>query len=90
MLTEIVVTGKKSRYLPFEDVKEFPTYGMKALETVRDVFGFCQASGGLYYGTPNDVDTAAELKAAAAKAQGKEGDEAKLMTLKQFFKTHFA
>lgn len=82
-------TGKKTRFVILEDVDEFPTYGMKPLETVRDIFKFCQINGGFYYGVPNDVDTAVELKAAAAKAQGKSGDEAKLMTMKRFFETHF-
>ena len=69
---------------------EFPTFGMKPLETVRDIFRFCQMNGGFYYGVPNDVGTAAELKAAAAKAQGKSGEDAELMTMKRFFKAHFA
>ncbi|SPO06691.1 uncharacterized protein DNG_09384 [Cephalotrichum gorgonifer] len=83
------VTGKKARYVVLENVDDFPTFGMRALETVREIYQFCQIDGGLYYGVPNDVDTAAELKAAAAKAQGKEGEDAKLMTMKKFFKAHF-
>lgn len=71
-------------------MEEFPTFGVKALGTVKDIFKFCQINGGLYYGVPNDVDTAAELKAAAAKAQGKSGEDAKLTTTRRFFEKHFA
>jgi len=72
------------------NVDDIQTYGMKALETVKHVFSFSQASGGHYFGTPNDVEPAAELKRLAAEAQGKQGDETKLLTVKQFWKDHFA
>lgn len=90
VLTASVATGKKTRFVTLEDTDEFMTLGMRALGTVKDIFLFCQMNGGLYYGVPNDVDTAAELKTAAAKAQGKEGEDAELMTMKRFFKMHFA
>ncbi|PKS05823.1 hypothetical protein jhhlp_007652 [Lomentospora prolificans] len=83
------VSGKKARYIPMKSLNDLQTYGMRALETVKSVFGFSQASGGFYYGTPNDVGPATELKRAAAEARGKEGDEAKLLTIKQFWKQHF-
>ena len=90
MLTSYTATGKKTRFVILEDVEEFPTFGVKALDTVKDIFRFCQINGGLYYGVPNDVDTANQLKAAAAKAQGKTGEDAELMTMRRFFATRFA
>ncbi|ROT37484.1 NAD(P)-binding protein [Sodiomyces alkalinus F11] len=83
-------TGKKARFRFMETWEELETYGMSGLVTVQRMFGFCQYSGGLYYGLPNDTMQAAELKAAAATAQGKTGDDAKLMTLERFFKQHLA
>lgn len=71
-------------------VEEIETYGMTALITVREMFSLCQVSGGLYYGAPNDTTLAAKLKAAAAAAQGKTGEDAQLMTLERFFKQNFA
>jgi hypothetical protein len=88
LLTQ-VATGKKSRFVPMENWKEFPTYGLRPMETVRDMFGFCQYSGGLYYGVPNDAVVPAKLKKMAAEAQGKTGDDLGLMTLEKFFKDHF-
>ncbi|KAF6843239.1 NmrA family protein [Colletotrichum musicola] len=82
-------TGKKARYVHVEDWRFFETYGVRALGTVRDMFGFVQLSGGLYYGEPNDAAIPKVLKAAAAEAQGKTGEEAELMTLEKFFKVHF-
>ncbi|KAF6827170.1 NmrA family protein [Colletotrichum plurivorum] len=82
-------TGKKARYVPVEDWRSFETYGVRALETIRDMFGFVQVSGGLYYGEPNDAASPKLLKAAAAEAQGKTGEEAELMTSERFFKVHF-
>lgn len=66
------------------------TYGVEAFETVKYMFGFCQHSGGLYYGVPNDVATTGELKARAAEAKGESGDNAKLMTLERFLGKYFA
>jgi len=54
-----------------ENWKDFPTYGLRPLEIVRDMFGFCQFAGGLYFGTPNDVVSPAQLKKVAAEAQGR-------------------
>lgn len=70
--------------------QELETYGMPALVTVQRMFGFCQHSGGLYYGHANDASMAAGLKRVAAAAQGKSGEDAELMTLERFFKIHFA
>ncbi|KAH7255451.1 uncharacterized protein BKA55DRAFT_688467 [Fusarium redolens] len=83
------VTGKKARFIPIEDWKTMETYGDQSFETVKYMFGFCQHSGGLYYGVPNDLSPAAELKAKAAEAKGQSGD-AKLMALGGFWKKYFA
>lgn len=71
-------------------IEDIETYGMTALITVQQMFAFCQHSGGLYYGVPNNINSPAELKALAAAAQGKTGEDAQLMTLARFFKQHFA
>ncbi|KAF5019130.1 hypothetical protein F66182_8866 [Fusarium sp. NRRL 66182] len=84
------VTGKKARFIPIEDWRTVETYGVEAFETVKYMFGFCQYSGGLYYGVPNDLVTAGELKARAAEAKGESGDKSKLMTLEDFFSKNFA
>ncbi|KAI8725404.1 NmrA domain-containing protein [Fusarium sp. LHS14.1] len=84
------LTGKKARFVPIEDWKTMETYGVEAFETVKYMFGFCQYSGGLYYGVPNDVVTTGELKAKAAEAKGESGDNAKLMTLERFLGKYFA
>ncbi|KAF4341359.1 hypothetical protein FBEOM_4708 [Fusarium beomiforme] len=83
------VTGKKARFVPIEDWKTMETYGDQSFETVKYMFGFCQYSGGLYYGVPNDLGRAAELKAKAAEAKGQSGDT-KLMTLAGFWEKYFA
>ncbi|RGP73391.1 family 1 [Fusarium longipes] len=82
------VTGKKARFVPMEDWKSMETYGDTGFETVKYMFGFCQYSGGLYYGVPNDLGPASDLKARAAEAKGTAGDE-KLMTLERFWQKYF-
>jgi hypothetical protein len=72
--------------VPIDDWKSFETYGERGLETVKYMFGFCQHSGGLYYGVPNDLTVPRELKSTAVEAQG--GGEGNLMTLEIFFKKH--
>ncbi|KAF2187323.1 NAD(P)-binding protein [Zopfia rhizophila CBS 207.26] len=83
------VTGKKARFEELPKWQDFETYGMRSLETIKGMFGFCQESGGRYYGVETESSTAAELKKAAADAQGKSGDEAKLLTLEAWFKREF-
>ncbi|KAF5549227.1 hypothetical protein FNAPI_8047 [Fusarium napiforme] len=81
--------GNKTRFVPIEDWKAMETYGDQSFETVKYIFGFCQHSGGLYYGVPNDLGPATELKAKAAEAKGQSSD-AKLMTLEGFWEKYFA
>lgn len=54
------------------------------------MFGFCQESGGRYFGEETENRTAATLKKIAAEARGKSGHETKLLTLEEFFKREFA
>ena len=83
------MTGKKSRFeeIPWQSLE---TYGSRALETVKLMFGFCQESGGRYYGVDTENDTAAILKRKAEEAKGKSGDDAKLLTLEKWFAREFA
>lgn len=54
------------------------------------MFGFCQESGGRYYGEETENSTAAGLKKKAAEACGKSGSETELLTLESFFEREFA
>ncbi|KAF7549588.1 hypothetical protein G7046_g8289 [Stylonectria norvegica] len=83
------VTGAKARFVPVEDWKTMETYGDKSIETVKSMFGFCQHSGGLYYGVPNDVAVSGKLKANAAAAKGEDGDKVALTTLEAFVTKYF-
>lgn len=65
------------------------TYDTKVYNTIREMFGFCQISGGLYYSVPNDTMDAKELKAAAAQAKGTKGGNASLASLHAFITQHF-
>ncbi|KAF7556872.1 hypothetical protein G7Z17_g1110 [Cylindrodendrum hubeiense] len=84
------VTGKKARFVPIEDWRSIETHDDRFLVTVRGMFGLCQHSGGCYYGTPNSTAVAFELKQAAISAQGGNREDVKLLTLKEFFQTHFS
>ena len=76
------VTGKKAEYVPMPlETLEKP--GNKELQTIKEVFEFTQATGGLYYGVANDVSAAAELKKSAAKTRGDE--DGALMTWEKFW-----
>ncbi|KAG8677413.1 hypothetical protein FPOAC1_003429 [Fusarium poae] len=81
------VTGKKARFVPIEDWKSMETYGDTGFETVKYMFGFCQYSGGLYYGVPNDLAPAADLKARAVEAKG--AGDGELMTIERFWQKYF-
>ncbi|KAF3037458.1 hypothetical protein E8E12_001371 [Didymella heteroderae] len=83
------VTDKKARFEEIPRWQDFDTYGIRALETVKLMFGFCQESGGRYYGEETEKHTAAGLKKAAAEARGLSDDQTKLLTLEEFFKREF-
>jgi hypothetical protein len=77
----------------FEEIprwQDFETYGIGALESVKLTFGFCQESGGRYYGVETEAGTAAELKRLAIGASGKDIADSKLLTLDRFFEREFA
>lgn len=84
------VTGKKARFEEIPRWQDFDTYGIRALETVKLMFGFCQESGGRYYGEETENRTAASPKKVAAEARGLSGHETELLTLEEFFKKEFA
>ncbi|KAH7355479.1 hypothetical protein BKA66DRAFT_575365 [Pyrenochaeta sp. MPI-SDFR-AT-0127] len=79
-------TGKKARFEEVPKWQDLEIYGIRALEAIKLMFGFCQESGGRYYGDETEASTAAELKKKATEASGKTGDDTKLFTLKSFFK----
>lgn len=54
------------------------------------MFGFCQESGGRYFGEVTENRTAAGLKKAAAQARGLSDDRLELLTLEEFFEREFA
>ncbi|KAL2674324.1 hypothetical protein Neosp_012775 [[Neocosmospora] mangrovei] len=83
-------TGKKARFVPLEDWRLLKTDGTRVMQTLKEMFGFCYVSGGLYYGEPNNVDLSASLKQAAAAAQGRSGKDTCLYSLSQYFKDTFA
>ncbi|KAF2465797.1 NAD(P)-binding protein [Lindgomyces ingoldianus] len=82
-------TGKKTAFEEISKWEDLEVYGIRALETVKGMFGFCQESGGRYYGVENEKATAAQLKKRAAEARGQTGEETKLMTLEKWFERGF-
>ncbi|KAI8653684.1 hypothetical protein LRP88_00578 [Fusarium phalaenopsidis] len=83
-------TGKRARFVPLEDWRLLQTDGTRVMQTVKEMFGFCYESGGLYYGEPNNVNLSASLKQAAAAAQGRSGENTGLYSLGEYFKDVFA
>lgn len=85
------VTGKKSRVKYLGSVDEFETFGEKGLEDVREMFRFLQHTGGKYFdgGVEIESETARALKAEAMRAVGGSEEEARLMSIKEFFEMHF-
>jgi hypothetical protein len=81
-------TGKKARFEAVPKWQDLEIYGIHALETIKLMFGFCQESGGRYFGEETEGNTALELKKKAAKASGRDA-AAKLSTLGEFFKQNF-
>ncbi|KAL5113689.1 hypothetical protein ACEQ8H_008442 [Pleosporales sp. CAS-2024a] len=83
------VTRIQARFEEIPRWQDFETCGIGALETVKLTFGVCQESGGLYYGAEPEIETAAGLKRAVAKASGRDIAESKLLTLDEFFEREF-
>ncbi|CAG7965677.1 unnamed protein product [Penicillium olsonii] len=82
------VTGKKARFVPQAAPSDFPTYGVGALEEIRDIYAFTQHMGGNFFGHPNAIETSKELKKASLKAKGQ--PDSKLITIREYFGKHFA
>ncbi|KAF2258880.1 NAD(P)-binding protein [Lojkania enalia] len=82
-------TGKIAMFEEIPNWRDLEVYGIRALETVKLIFGFVQEAGGKYYGVETEARTAAELKRKAAEASGKFGNDAKLSTLGKFFAENF-
>ncbi|KAF2875197.1 hypothetical protein BDV95DRAFT_626692 [Massariosphaeria phaeospora] len=83
------VTGKKSRYEEIPDWHDLEVYGIRALETIKLMFGFVQEAGGKYWGVETEKGTAAGLKRKGAEAGGKSGKEVELLTLEGWFEREF-
>ncbi|KAL9611184.1 MAG: hypothetical protein Q9167_004169 [Letrouitia subvulpina] len=81
------VTGKKSRYVPvLPSWEAFDTHGVPELEDIKNMFGFTQLTGGHYFGPcRTESATATILKKEAALARGKDGEDARLISVKQWF-----
>ncbi|KAJ5766292.1 uncharacterized protein N7511_003908 [Penicillium nucicola] len=87
--TFIQVTGKKARFIGYEDPSQFPAFDKPELKESRDVFAFYQLRNGELFGTGiTESQTAAELKQAAFKAKGGKGRE-NLTTCAEWFREVF-
>lgn len=83
------VTGKKARVKIIESPDEFPTYGLRVMEDVRDMFRFLQRAEGRYFnGEETEDKTSARLKADALKAIGVSEDYT-LMSVEKYFQKYF-
>ncbi|EER40273.1 NmrA family transcriptional regulator [Histoplasma capsulatum H143] len=84
------VTGKKSRYVPIE-TEQFPTMGgIRALESIRDMYVFTQWAGGRYFANMEfDVEQAKALKKSVQDVVAA-GDPKPLMSSEQFFAKMFS
>ncbi|PGH05676.1 hypothetical protein GX51_02836 [Blastomyces parvus] len=84
-----IVTGKKSRYVPLE-IEKFPTMGIRALESIRDMYSFTQWAGGRYFANQEfDAEPAKALKKSVQEVVAP-GEPKPLMTAEQFFAQMFS
>ncbi|KAF3403484.1 NmrA-like family domain-containing protein [Penicillium rolfsii] len=68
----INITGKKARFIGYEDPAEFPAFGKPELQESRDVFSFYRLREGEIFGNGiTESRTAADLKRAAFEAKSK-------------------
>ncbi|KAK9445463.1 NmrA family transcriptional regulator [Metarhizium brunneum] len=79
-------SGKKSRFNEVKDWTTIETHGEPEIETVKNLFGFVQYTGGQFFGVPSDVAQSKKLKAAATTAKGRPASDGKLTTVEQFAK----
>lgn len=64
-------------------------YGEGLLEIVKNMFGFCQYFGGLYYVELNDLMFFIDLKRIVVEVKGLIVDDVKLMMLEIFLMKYF-
>lgn len=83
------VTGKKARVKIIASPEDLPTYGLRVMEDVRDMFRFLQRAEGRYFnGDETEDHTSRRLKADALKAMGESGDYS-LTSVEKYFKKYF-
>ncbi|KAF2027972.1 NAD(P)-binding protein [Setomelanomma holmii] len=82
-------TGKTARFDEVPKWQNLEVYGIRALETVKLMFGFCQESGARYFGEVTEAETASQLKRSAREACGRRYTNAHLSTTENFFKRGF-
>ncbi|KLJ10302.1 hypothetical protein EMPG_14322 [Blastomyces silverae] len=84
------VTGKKSRYVPLE-IAKFPTMGgIRALESIRDMYSFTQWADGRYFANQEfDAEQAKALKKSVQDVVAP-GEPKSLTTAEQFFAKMFS
>ncbi|KAL2366331.1 hypothetical protein RJZ56_000788 [Blastomyces dermatitidis] len=84
------VTGKTSRYVPLE-IEKFPTMGgIRALESIRDMYSFTQWADGRYFANQEfDAEQAKALKKSVQDVVAP-GEPKSLMTAEQFFAKMFS
>ncbi|CAI7631484.1 unnamed protein product [Penicillium manginii] len=83
-------TCREARWLPIlPSWEEFDTHGIHELEDVKLMFGFTQITGGMYFGSPTERETAQKLKKATAIALGYPEDKHSLASLKDWFAARF-
>jgi hypothetical protein len=85
----MLATGKKARFEEVTKWQDLEVYGIRALETVKLMFGFCQESGGRYYGDITEAGSASELKKRVNEACENPNGQGKLANLEGFFKREF-
>lgn len=66
------------------------THGVKFLENMKLVFELTQKTGGLYYEEQADTKDHAELKKDVWESMGKSRDDAKLITVKEWFAREYS
>lgn len=88
-LTQLAVTKRKCRYVPYPTVNDMPTHDISFIQQVRDLFAFTQLREGEYYcNGPTETLSAASLKRASFLAKGGQGRES-LLTIDEWLQRHF-
>lgn len=84
-------TTRKARWVPILPSWEaFETHGIHELQDVKLMFEFTQTTGGKYFGTTTEIDTARKLKKEAAVALGYPEEKQNLVTVKDWFAARFS